>query len=531
MARQSGPTRIPARIVVGVTGHRRLDNEALLAAEVEAILERIKSLLPPLKSTPVVFTVLSPLAEGADRLVARVVLDRTGGRLEAVLPLNREDYAGDFSPSGSREEFEGLLARARTCRVLPPSPSRAEAYARAGRHVVDHCDVLIAIWDGKSGNGQGGTGETVSYARDKRCPLFWIRADGRPETVFERGRGFDPRTFKDLDAYNAERTDEQRIEEKLGKRCAELRRKARDAGLAPAGLDDACGYTLSHYFRTDLLALRYRHLHYRAGSLIYTLATGAGITAALQALFLPGWPSLALFEVILIGAVLGVVWVGHRRRWHAKWIDCRFLAERFRSALFLTLSRVEATAPRFPRSLNQAVSYRDWTVAAFMSFWRGLPRTDASAVPGFPGLRSFLLDAWIEDQIRYHQGTERRHRRRHLRLSRVGIVLFGLTFAAAFLHFVGAGGESLGRILLFLAIVFPAVAASLGAVRTHREYLRNAQRSQEMVLHLAGLKARMKEARDPGSFFPLVREAEEIMLQENADWRVVVRFHELEPPA
>jgi hypothetical protein len=41
----------------------------------------------------------------------------------------------------------------------------------------------------------------------------------------------------------------------------------------------------------------------------------------------------------------------------------------------------------------------------------------------------------------------------------------------------------------------------------------------------------MKAADSPERFPPLVREAEEIMLHENEDWRVVVRFHELEPKA
>jgi hypothetical protein len=253
--------------------------------------------------------------------------------------------------------------------------------------------------------------------------------------------------------------------------------------------------------------------------------------AAFQALFLPGWSSLALVEVILIGAVLGIVWLGQRRRWHAKWIDYRFLAERFRSALFLALAGIEVMAPRPPRHLSLAYSSQDWMVAAFMSFWRGLPRPRSSDRAGFPSLRFFILEAWIEEQLRYHQGSDKRHLRRHFWLARTGTALFALTLVAALLHFIGAGGESWGRLLLFLAIVSPSVAAALGAVRTHREYLRNAQRSKEMALHLEDLKARMKDARDLESFIPLVQEAEEIMLQENADWRVVVRFHELEPPA
>ncbi len=181
------------RIVIGVTGHRRLKNETLLAAEVAAVLEKIKGALPAEVRDSAVFRILSPLAEGADRLVARIVMESAGGRLDVVLPMEKEEYAADFKKPGSREEFERLLAEASSSRQLASAGSRADAYGRAGRYVVDHCDVLIAVWDGGAGDGEGGTAEIVEYARKIRCPLFWIRAGDRIKTAFEPGRGISPR--------------------------------------------------------------------------------------------------------------------------------------------------------------------------------------------------------------------------------------------------------------------------------------------------------------------------------------------------
>ena len=40
-----------------------------------------------------------------------------------------------------------------------------------GRYVVDHCDVLIALWDGMPSSGQGGTAEIVSYAKEQCRPV------------------------------------------------------------------------------------------------------------------------------------------------------------------------------------------------------------------------------------------------------------------------------------------------------------------------------------------------------------------------
>ena len=112
-----------------------------------------------------------------------------------------------------------------------------------------------------------------------------------------------------------------------------------------------------------------------------------------------------------------------------------------------------------------------------------------------------------------------------------GNSLFGLTLLVAFLHVFHIGPALMNTVLGFLAIIFPATAAALGAIRTHREYLRNAKRSGEMVRHLEELKKQIQTAQNPEQFFNLVREIEETMIHENEDWRIVVRFHELEPPA
>jgi hypothetical protein len=132
------------------------------------------------------------LAEGADRLVATRVLACGGSELEVVLPMGEADYETDFADEMSKSEFRALLARARTIHRLPHSSNREEAYAAAGRFVVDRSDVLVAIWDGEPGEGPGGTTEIVRYARQARRPIFQIEPDSgavisRP--LVESGKG------------------------------------------------------------------------------------------------------------------------------------------------------------------------------------------------------------------------------------------------------------------------------------------------------------------------------------------------------
>jgi hypothetical protein len=148
---------------IGVSGHRHLRDHRVAIEMTHAVLGR----LLPQSTTAVV--VVSSLAEGADRLVAEVVLELPGASLEVILPLPADDFLDDFESAESREQFWTLLERASLVHVVdqPPGESRPAAYERAGRELVDTCDVLIALWDGQASRGQGSTAEMIQYALDR----------------------------------------------------------------------------------------------------------------------------------------------------------------------------------------------------------------------------------------------------------------------------------------------------------------------------------------------------------------------------
>ena len=103
------PDRLP--LVIGVTGHRDLRDQDVptLEREIAAIIERLRhDYLHGDGETPII--VLSSLAEGADRLVARVALAH-GARLVAPMPMPIEEYRRDFEPglkAGNAAEFDAL---------------------------------------------------------------------------------------------------------------------------------------------------------------------------------------------------------------------------------------------------------------------------------------------------------------------------------------------------------------------------------------------------------------------------------------
>lgn len=165
-------------IRIGVTGHRVLAELEKINAGVEAALRRIEQRFPG-----EAMTVISALAEGADRIVAHHLLDRPGSGLIVPLPMATSDYLDDFKSASSRAEFLTLLQRAHQVEEMSSAATREQAYDAAGEYVLNNSDVLIAIWDGRNSQGQGGTGDVVARARERGLPIAWVHAGNRePET-------------------------------------------------------------------------------------------------------------------------------------------------------------------------------------------------------------------------------------------------------------------------------------------------------------------------------------------------------------
>jgi hypothetical protein len=127
-------------------------------------------------------TVLSSLAAGADQIGAHTALDaaRAGGvsvQLEAVLPFPTEDYPGlpgklrpEFRPDEA-EALEQLAGRARQVIRLDGryenEERRRQAYDHAREILMQHADLLVAIYDPLAVGAPAGTRETVTIALER----------------------------------------------------------------------------------------------------------------------------------------------------------------------------------------------------------------------------------------------------------------------------------------------------------------------------------------------------------------------------
>lgn len=158
-------------IKIGVTGHRDIDDSVEIVKKIEDEIKKIKSYYNLIE-------IYSPLADGADRYVAKVLLEKYDSKLIVPLPFKMEEYKKDFSEK-STHEFNKLLETV-TCMYEVDSldkHTRSDCYFSAGKEVVNKCDILIALWDGNEADGIskiGGTAYVVDYARKQNKPIIHI---------------------------------------------------------------------------------------------------------------------------------------------------------------------------------------------------------------------------------------------------------------------------------------------------------------------------------------------------------------------
>ncbi|MEU7280538.1 hypothetical protein AB0A69_17395 [Streptomyces sp. NPDC045431] len=156
---------------IGVTGHRDIPDE--LHAHVRAAMRAA------FLGHDGALEALSSLATGADQLFADIAL-ACGAELVAVIPSG--DYEDGFADDVELARYRGLRKRAtREVRMAFPH-STDEAYYAAGTYIADHCDRLLAVWDGRPARGLGGTGDIVRYARElgKPVTVIWRAGVERP---------------------------------------------------------------------------------------------------------------------------------------------------------------------------------------------------------------------------------------------------------------------------------------------------------------------------------------------------------------
>jgi heme exporter protein D len=543
-------------IVVGVTGHRDLRDSDLasLEAAVRRLLERLQRDYP---NSPLVM--VTPLAEGADRLAARVALN-AGAELVTPIPLPRADYVKDFPATVA--EFDRLFEHAGTVRrvELPPiasppaardasaSDGRDLQYALAGAYVARQSHFLIALWDGADSDSVGGTAQVVAFRRTGRFgaadsvgeqlelapdpfalsstpldphdtgPVYHIATPRKdrpsPDNPFS-GRWLGPEhapeppegdavpppladRLKHIDAFNADALRLiARDEGRLVSAEAQL-----FAGPLAGARQSLAGLRRS-FAASDALASGFQRETYRVMWAVYGLAMLAVVSFQLYAHAFPkDDPRVVLFlagYVAVLGAADIVYLVSRHRQSQNKFQDYRAVAEGLRVQFYWRLAGLDRSAADY--YLRKQRDELAWIREAIRA-------AGIRAAPASDGDLRALESGWIGSQRDYYTRSTRRERNRLSKYRAVagGVILASLLWAipnvALNLRQVPEGRFDWTRLLQLPLLVVSLVLAWHLAFKGS-EVMRGA-RSRGIGAILTELRPFVLGAAGGGLFFVLV---------------------------
>jgi hypothetical protein len=242
--------------------------------------------------------------------------------LEAALPLPPAEYLRDFEDEASRRQFEQLLKRASRTWIAPATVSREEAYEKAGCYMVDRSDVVVALWDGESARGRGGTAAIVAYARDRDVPLVWVHTQGKPTVTSELT---SPRASvvrsaaRQLGEYNLGVIQAMDFDTRVRKQIEDLRPDLPEASrIDPlsVSVENVAAWLVPYFVRADVLAVRLQRMFRGLSTATFVMAAAAVLIVAIQVNFFPSQNWLVALEVIALVGLLMVPILNWRWRLH-----------------------------------------------------------------------------------------------------------------------------------------------------------------------------------------------------------------------
>jgi len=556
MATDATPFSLP--ITIGVTGHRDIAPSQIAEIEksVASVLEGVRARAPRSR-----LLLLTSLAEGADRLVTKVAVEKFGADYVAVLPRAADSYRHDFETAESQAEFDRLLGAARRVIVAngdpaPPGNSapdqRRDEYAYAGYWVSLHSHLLLALWDSKEARGGGGTAEVVAARLKGRYPglnddepLQYAEGGAVAQIVTARAGETAPAASAAV-KWRYPEVDRQRSEnaaKPFGEVLAAVDRlnrlAARDGRtLAAWSRPHEISHVAALKALADHMAQRFqRRVHVAVKSL--TVATVAAALAGLLDGLIGQIGATILTTVALVGG--GAIWLGATfAKWQLLHVDFRALAEGARVQLAWTASgQVVCVSDHYHPVQASDI---EWLRRALRTAWM-LDMLEARAARATADQRranATAAVAWIDEQIEYflgNKGVVAKYRRQGRVFAILAFVCLGAGLAMLSagklldMAHIGSGLESAG--IARLAKVALAATASLQAYQAFMGF-KDLERSFSVTAHLFRIVndsvRSAEQAGDYGRLAFLTRAIGRAALVENVEWLILKRQRRPKPP-
>ncbi len=481
--------------MIGVTGHRDLvpDEVPLLDQAVEAFFLDLRNRFPDL---PLLVT--TPLAEGADRLVARVA-QRLGIEVNILLPMPLEFYEQDFA-GVSAETFEEMLAFGDVIELpllgdapdLAHGAGRDAQYEYLGVYLAAHSHILLALWDGKPSEAPGGTAQVIRFHQENVVNLI---AGVEPRSAIDfsedesdlayhiacsrRDSGPPREPWRPGEASWLTRDDVAPRTPLLPQRYVNVfNRQARanrdlqrfgdaEIRVEEAFPVDADSAIVAHdigrlFIAVDRVAVRYQRVALRALRGVYLLAALTGLSFIAYADF-PDQDYMIWLYLSFLGLGFLIYLLERRGAWYRRYLDYRGLAEGLRVQCYWALAGVRTSNPtEFPhdRFMRRQELELGWIRNVMRYAGR---RADALRSTGSERLLEAVIEHWIGEgdsgQTHYYR-TRVHHLAKNNRLT----TLMGMTGFA-----VGLGSAVV--LALFQARLDEWTVAVLIAVMVGLPYL------------------------------------------------------------
>jgi hypothetical protein len=581
MREERGTTRGLLPLVVGVTGHRdiSLDRDSEIECHVRDLFATLQKTYP---HTPIVL--LSSLAEGADRLVARTALD-CGAELYVVLPMQAQLYEKDFPTADSLDEFRQLMARSYGAGVIPmghspdardvetPGPARDLRYAAAGAFVVSHSEILIALWDGDDDEMRemkGGTSQIVRFALQGvpatylggsneslrsnetgavyHVPVRRQSAKGEAGTLPPPSWRYPEADPNDSVAVTAARAT---FEENL----LNLERFNRDAVSAPiarqsavsagslltpeqeATLDarDVLRYTRTLFGQADALAIRCRDWLHAATIGIFV---AIGFAAMLFSLYSNVYATTASLYFAFLGVVavaVGIDLLIVNRRMQDRFQDYRALAEGLRVQFYWGLAGIRESV--YDHYFARQEGELNWIRNAMRAsrFRRQAEPEREMTAERMRALLEIVLAHWINDEGSYFSGAVRRERELANRIkwgANACLVVTGIVAVALAAGIAVSPASDHGILITILTLALAGAGLFTGYAqkRAHEEHARRYRRMSALY-RIAGQRvAQLLREGDLAAAQSVLVQLGREALAETCDWLLLHRERQIDVP-
>ncbi|MFU8896110.1 MAG: hypothetical protein ACNA8J_06960 [Gammaproteobacteria bacterium] len=560
-------------LVIGVTGHRNL-----VADEVPALRRRVREFLAALQAQhpDLPLVVMSPLAEGADRMVAEEAR-ALGLPLIAPLPFSAELYEQDFSTAESVAAFRELCASAEVIEMpLLPGDTPASIaehgarrdayYARLGIYLCAHCHILLAVWDGKDSDQLGGTAQVIRFHHWDEMPGLVERSESSPQILAEdesdlvwhlvcsrdRPDGAPAEGLKPLDAtwFTTDQESPRSHEmpaayQGIFARTAEFNRdvlrfhaQLRENSWplltddAPTAVVRAAAPVDAMFRAADWLAIHFQARVTLAMRTIYMLAGLMGLAFIIYS-NVPGQEWIIFVFLALFTAGIVVHKIAERGAWHRKYLDYRALAEGLRVQFYWVAGGV--TAGRTSKyAHDNFLQKQDVELGWIRNVMRYSGRLGDVSMPD--GGVAFATREWVGDphpgqgQLAYYQrkAAERVGLQQRTRSIGMFCLWSGIAIGLVLALFSRQIPQSSRDVLIVLMGVLPLVAAIREAYAQKRAEKELIKQYFFMGKIFANARQRLESAASDTARRHILKALGDAALEEHAQWILIHRERPLE---